>query len=1499
MDLTALTTSTPKCGAVGSIDLTVTGGTAPYSYSWSPQESTDEDPLGLHAGAHTVIVMDATGCATSGVFTVPGTASTLAIQGDHIPPCSGGNNGSIDLSISGGTQPYTFTWFGPEDFSANSEDVAGLVQGSYSVLVSDAIGCTEIASFQLVGTQDILLSANSTPTCAQTGSIDLTVTGSSGPFSYTWSNGAVTEDVSGAGAGFYQVLVTDENTECEVVGVFNVELAAVTISVEGVVTNSCSGGHTGAIDVTATGGLGSLSFVWFGPLVDPGTEDLANLASGSYLLQITDVAGCSIIPVFEVGSTQALSLEADIHPTCTDVGAIDLTTSGTAGPFSYSWSSGETSEDIAGLVQGFYSVTVTDMVFGCIVQGGTYQVALPTDFMDLSFDLTQPCFGASNGSVDLTVEGGTQPISHEWYFFGQWLVSTEEDPTQLEVGSYSFTVTDGAGCESAGIFELTGEGGFVLGQAVSPSCPESAIGAIDCSIIGGAPPFTYDWQGSNGFASHLEDLTSLHSGNYTLHVTDADGCVIEHDFVVADAVIDLVGTIISACAPNGEIDISVSPYYGPHDYSWSFGAQTQDLVGLESGVYNLTVTNAFGCMETGTYSIYSCCAADRTLPDGTYSTALSNPASGTIDIQGRLIIDQDFTFEDATVFMEPGAEILMQDGVNLWVNNSTFESCNDVMWKGVTTGNGCIVQLKNTSISDAESGIRAMNSSIVLIEGSEFKNNRVAIEVPDQGGFNSVVIYPWSSTFHAEGPLAQPYLGQTSVVGEKGYAALDVWNISLDFSGLDNTIHHLSNGIVAHRSELNVQNCAIHDIQPDAAYVSPSNGSGIFARGDHAFVTLKQVGFGSTTGALPSFQNCRWGIYTEYMNVYSEENTMSNVGTAYHVDKGNSRTIDILNNKLDTRFDGIQLYMNDGCTRMDIANNDITFATNPPPGQFVKGYTAIIVKEANVKNPNSVIQNNTIRYRTNATTAYAGIRLTSANDYKVLSNTLVMHNNANNYAGIYTSACDRPLISCNTITGSNTNYNVNDGQSAIRNNMGDGVSILCNDVDATTNGIIFSGATLNTDLSGNNIRRHKWGLHAGASTVIQGQLRKGNLWYNAPQVGGLHAWSENANATDYPFTYVPEVIIGGNTEPVQQLPGNWFQFDIGQNYRCDDGQTSYCAQYEGLVCEACKTELDEKVANGDLENNPYTEATKQILEKDLYKKLDNAPSLLTNNQELADFYAAMQGTNVAQFKQITDDYLAVFHLDASIVAYLAANKAQIQALMDQLKVAMAELADEALTPAQRQTIMANANGLQLSIRNLTALNNQALALASTSNALQADNVKAANNGVGTTELIETNEKQVKEIYLSTVAKEVDSFTNAEATALLAIANQCPMAGGNAVYRARSLYALIDDDVEYNDASLCLQHGIIYKSLEPAATAQVSIQPNPACDAATLLYTMAADTYGTLIIYDALGKVAQRHSLSADRERYQFSVAALHQGAYHYVVSSGAEQIGTGRLVIVR
>ena len=181
--------------------------------------------------------------------------------------------------------------------------------------------------------------------------------------------------------------------------------------------------------------------------------------------------------------------------------------------------------------------------------------------------------------------------------------------------------------------------------------------------------------------------------------------------------------------------------------------------------------------------------------------------------------------------------------------------------------------------------------------------------------------------------------------------------------------------------------------------------------------------------------------------------------------------------------------------------------------------------------------------------------------------------------------------------------------------------------------------------------------------------------------------------------------------------------------------------------------------------------------------------------------------------------------------------------------------------------------------------------------LTAESARAANAALGATELTEAN--AVNEIYLATIGKEVDHFTVDQTSTLFAIANQCPMVGGNAVFRARALYSLLDDTQTYDDELLCLQHGILVKSLKPLVPTALSGLPNPAMDEAVLVLDEVLEEPGTLVVFDALGGGVLRLLIPADQRRTPFSTCALAPGLYHYYVIGTGGVIGRGKLTIVR
>jgi hypothetical protein len=895
------------------------------------------------------------------------------------------------------------------------------------------------------------------------------------------------------------------------------------------------------------------------------------------------------------------------------------------------------------------------------------------------------------------------------------------------------------------------------------------------------------------------------------------------------------------------------------------------------------------------------CSSRLVIADATHASSMAwNFTGTTITILGQFIVDEDVLFQNCQVFMEAGAGIVVLPGRTLDIMSSSVTSCRQIMWKGITARGGSTVRMRGSFVDDAENAVTALDGSTLWLRDNQFHNNRVTLHVPESEGvpWNNVAAHIRGNTFYSQGPMPQPYAGQATPVGAVGFAAIDVNYMVLDLTDGNNLIHHMSNGIVARNSDVRVADCRMLAIQPDAAYAYAGNGAGIYAFGGKGWHTLEQEGYGMDQ--MPSFEDCRWGINTEYMNLQSTANRMLNMGTAYRVDRSGNRTVDILQNRVFCKYHGMDLRFNEGAMHVLVQGNEVTFGTQPClPYTVCPARRGIYVTEGSLPNQSSIIRNNTVRFVGTASSRY-GIHLVSADDWLVAENTLQMADNTVNETGVWLQGCRRSNVSCNTVLGGSANYPLK-SQAAIRNTMGSDAMISCNDVDGTTNGIIFNGVAPDTEVRGNKIRNHKWGLHLDGSAVIGPQELKGNLWYNAAGAGGLGAWYEDSlNAVNNAFLVNPTTISGGNAFPPSVWPtSGWFDVSSGTNYDCaNDGGEDYCNQFNARGKERL-TYLDVRVATDSLENDPYSDETKWMLKSRLYKKLDETPDLLDSLQVMENLYDELQGVTIADFKQIDDEQSHLFDLDSIVVSQLQENRTEIEGLISLLKYGLEQLGDSTLTQTQRQAILSDINSYRESIRELTELNAAAIQVASVSKSMTADGVKSANAGIATSELIEANQKVVNGVYLATMGKDVDAFSNEQAFELLEIAGQCPMLGGNAVFRARSLYRMIDDDQVFVDSLLCAPHGIEVKRLLEQHVNTVSVVPNPATNEAALVLTNSLDEPGVFILFDAIGAEVFRHVVPVGIPRMSFSTGSLAEALYQYQVRGPSGIIGVGKLTIVR
>lgn len=220
VSLTAMSASTtqvnPTSGNNGSINLTVTGGNTPYKFLWS-NNATTEDINNLAAGEYTYTVTDANNCTLTGKVTLTnpnGGPLDAVVNASVNPACAGQNNGSISVTASGGTPPYTYAWTGPNNFTSTNEDISNLVAGTYKLTVKDAANGTK-TSTDIVLTAPAAISVSGTKkdvtsSSASDGAITLnTVSGGTAPYTYRWSDGVTSKDRTSISSGNYAVTVTD------------------------------------------------------------------------------------------------------------------------------------------------------------------------------------------------------------------------------------------------------------------------------------------------------------------------------------------------------------------------------------------------------------------------------------------------------------------------------------------------------------------------------------------------------------------------------------------------------------------------------------------------------------------------------------------------------------------------------------------------------------------------------------------------------------------------------------------------------------------------------------------------------------------------------------------------------------------------------------------------------------------------------------------------------------------------------------------------------------------------------------------------------------------------------------------------------------------------------------------------------------------------------------------------------------------------------------------
>ncbi|MCX6296213.1 MAG: PKD domain-containing protein, partial [Bacteroidetes bacterium] len=595
----------PSCfnACNGTLSSTPAGGTAPYTYSWSPGGITTPTVTGVCAGTYTLQITDAHGCivytpttlANPIAFSISTTSTNLS--------CSGTCNGTSTANPITGTGPFTYLW---SDISAQTTQTAtGLCAGTYTVTATDAGGCTSTATSIIISPPSMSISVptvgNNTCFNACDGFATAAVTGGSAPYSYNWMPGGIAgASVNNLCAGTYTVIVTDANGCSTNTTVVITQPNALVASITS--TNvTCFGACNGTATAVYTGGTGPYVFQWTPSFLT--TPAIINQCAGVQNLTVTDANGCTANAVATITEPTVLAVSTTTTNSNCGVanGSACATITGGVPPFSYLWNdpAAQTTSCANSISAGNYNISITDG-HGCMVTGvaNVSDNSAPVVTIPTSTNVT--CNGAANGSAQAVVVGGIIPYNIVWTPTGL----TTAFISGLSGGIYSVLVTDAIGCIGTASIAINEPGVLVSGilSTTNVSCNMSCNGSAAVGVGGGTAPYTYLW---NDVATQTTPtVTGLCAQGYSVTVTDANGCTSTSSAMITSPsvlTVSLMSSTNVSCngGNNGAITINASGGTPGYTYAWtpSIGS-SPTVTGLVAGVYTVVVTDQHGCTAT-------------------------------------------------------------------------------------------------------------------------------------------------------------------------------------------------------------------------------------------------------------------------------------------------------------------------------------------------------------------------------------------------------------------------------------------------------------------------------------------------------------------------------------------------------------------------------------------------------------------------------------------------------------------------------------------------------------------------------------------------------------------------------------------------------------------------------------------------------------------------------------------------------------------------------------
>ncbi len=584
-------------------------GSSAITYNWQPPTNLSNinisNPIASPTTTTTYLLRISDGVCTDTITQKVNVFNIQIDAGSDITVCRGDTANLSPITSGGATSFYwsTSPTFSPIlNSNVSNPNYRPVINATTTFYVKAQNNyCEKIDSIKV--TMSFADIAATTPfTICKGDTISLTATNliPSSPVNYQWT--PIAPIISGGSSATVVVaptdttifIVTGTNSQgCK--DTVNVRVNTITIGAQVAVTGvKCYGDCNGKIALQPSGGDTPYTYNWsHNPALTSNTAN--NLCLGNYTNTITDHNGCKLIINHTLIQPDSiiLSFPDTAHVVCDGIcsGMARIVATGGTIPYQYAWVNGSTNDSISSVCAGNYTITVTDL--NQCVKTGIIQIS-DTSIFDAFCSLQMVrCFSECNGQASIIANNGAIPYTYTW-------ASGSHYDTLLNLcsGIYSATVTEANGCIRNVFAEITQPNLLAISNAtiITPNCLGECNGSISVTVVGGTPPYQYQWSLSPSTDSIA---TNLCSNNYTLTITDAHGCTYDTVFVLTQPD-ELMATVTTTKVPcesvcNATAQITISGGTPPYQINWDNGQHTTQATQLCFGNHTVTIIDSNLC----------------------------------------------------------------------------------------------------------------------------------------------------------------------------------------------------------------------------------------------------------------------------------------------------------------------------------------------------------------------------------------------------------------------------------------------------------------------------------------------------------------------------------------------------------------------------------------------------------------------------------------------------------------------------------------------------------------------------------------------------------------------------------------------------------------------------------------------------------------------------------------------------------------------------------------